>query len=98
MVHVCEFEIFKYKSRLGKKSLIKGLIMQVIELYYINRQEQLEQFKQDHLNEVMSSDLEKIETWKNYKDMLVPLLHKGHKNMTVRFALEQEGIELEYKI
>ena len=98
MVAICEYEISKYKSRLGKKSLIKGKIKTMFDAYYTNRPEMKESFESDHRNEVMFSDMKKIDTWKAYKDLLIPLLHRGYAKMPVCFALEQEGIELEYQI
>ncbi len=42
------------------------------------------------------SDDEKIETYKAYRNALIPLLHKGYKYQTVSHALELEGIEYAY--
>jgi len=95
MVGACEFSIDKYKERLGKKSHITGIIKEALDAYFVNRPEQYESFKQDHLSEVMESDIKKIETFKAYKDSLTPLLHKGHAKLCVSHAYQLEGIVYE---
>ena len=92
MVGFIEGNIYKYESRLGRKSHISGSIKEVLDLYYVNRPEQYESFKKDHLHSVMMSDLKKIETYKAYKDVLVLLLHKGYAKSVVSYAFKQEGI------
>jgi len=92
MIGATEFSIFKYKARLGKKSLLKGLLLQVVELWYKGRPKELEKFKEDHLEEVKRSDLEKIKTYEDYLEVLKMLAHRGHAKLVVSHALEMEGI------
>jgi len=93
MVAACEFSIDKYQERLGKKSHISGIIKEALDAYFVNRPEQYELFRIDHLTEVEKSDKKKIETYKAYKDSLVPLLHNGHAKLTVSHAYQLESIE-----
>jgi hypothetical protein len=106
MLAVCEFEIFKYTSRLGKKTTITGNIEKIVDEWlkfsideesqqdlYIYHKEKMIEFNKE---EIMKSDSGKIETWENYKKLLLSLLDKGHNNETVRDALKAEKIELEY--
>jgi len=95
MVAACEFSIDKYKERLGKKSHINGIIKEALDAYFTNRPEQYESFKNDHLNEVMESDIKKIDTYQCYKESLVPLLHKGYAKLCVSHALDIEGVKYE---
>lgn len=95
MVASCEFSIDKYMERLGKKSHISGAIKEALDAYFINRPEQYEMFKIAHEDEIMQSDLKKIDTYKAYKDSLTPLLHKGHAKLCVSHAYALEGIEYE---
>ena len=95
MMGFVDGNIAKYKDRLGEKSHIKGIIKEVLDIYYRNRPEMYEQFIKDHKEEVRQSDLRKIATYEAYGDVLKGLLHKGYKKDTVSFAIELEGIVYE---
>ena len=97
MIAVCNFEIFKHTSRASKKTSIKGLIKDVLDLYYANRLDTYASFKQSHLQEIEESDKLKIKTWKNYKALLESIPTELH-NMSVANALKSINITLDYKI
>ena len=92
MIGFCEGNNFKYKDRLGKKSLLNGLILQVVELWYKGRDKELKQFKEEHLEQVKRSDLAKIKTYEDYLSVLKVLAHRGHAKLTVSHAYDIEGI------
>ena len=84
MVEVAEFEIFKYTSRLGKKSYITEFVS--------------DEHKRVHLEFIKRKDLKKIETWKNYKELLIPMLHKGYAKMSVRYAIDNFYPNMKYTL
>ena len=92
MMGAVEFNARKYKERLGEKSHIKGTIKEALDIYFKDRPEQYEQFIKDHKEEVRQSDIRKMQTYKDYGNVLKDLLHKGYAKMTVSFAMEQENI------
>ena len=95
MLDATQFNIDKYKSRLGEKSHIKGILKQVLNLYYIHRPEQYEQFKKDHIEEIRQSDLKKIGTYRDYRTLLKRLEARYGRLMVIRDALDLEGIFFE---
>ena len=99
MIAVCTFEIFKYKARLGKKSLIKGMIEGIIKKHLNGLNPKMAyDFIDSHKKEIEQSDLVKIDTWDEYRTLLEALHAKGHGEETVYSALYIEGIELEYSL